>query len=41
MAVASLYRAGLKYIYRGDLSDLPQDLQPKIVERLTTLSTKS
>jgi transcriptional regulator with XRE-family HTH domain len=41
MAVAYLYRAGLNYIYRGDLSDLPQDLQPKIVERLTTLSTKS
>lgn len=32
--IAILYRVGLDYTYRGDLSDLPLDLRPQVLAKL-------
>lgn len=36
--IADLYGFGLDYIYRGDLSDVPLDLRPKLVKALESLT---
>lgn len=38
--IAAVYGVGLDYIYRGDLSDLPADLRPKVVTELANLRKK-
>lgn len=35
--ISAIYGIGLDYIYRGDLSDLPADLRPKVVQELARL----
>ncbi|WP_072295489.1 helix-turn-helix domain-containing protein [Paracoccus sp. SM22M-07] len=34
--IAALYGVGLDYIYRGDLSDLPSDLRPRVLSELAS-----
>lgn len=38
--IASVYRIGLDYIYRGDLSDLPADLRPRVMVELATARSR-
>lgn len=34
--ISAIYGVGLDYIYRGDLSDLPLDLRPRVMVELVT-----
>ncbi len=38
--IAVLYGVGLDFIYRGDLSDIPLDLRPRLLVELATGRTK-
>lgn len=41
VTIAALYGVGLDYIYRGDLSDVPADLRPKLMTELVTAQAKA
>lgn len=36
IAVATLYGVGLDFIYRGDLSDVPEKMRPRLLVNLVT-----
>lgn len=38
--VSALYRFGLDFIYRGDLSDVPSALLPRVMQHLATQRDK-
>lgn len=41
IAISTVYGVGLDFTYRGELSDLPLDLRPKVMANLVIFSSKS